>query len=740
GQKGVLQSLSLQPGQWVNPGQELARVAGPEKLKAVVRVPETQARDLALGLPADVDTRNGIVKGHVSRVDPGATGGTVSVDIALDGELPRGARPDLSVEKPLSEAPLVRALKRNPESLEALHGLILIRIEQKRRAEAVAFAERFTDAIAEAPEWQNISAYRAGGALWLALGEEALARQSIRYARELDPRGLEILRLAKLLGAGEGADDDPTPSDAYVSLGRAHAGLGDPAGAEARLREALKLIPAHLEALSTITFLMLSERRPKEALAYSDQLIAASEAPHPKSWELAGRYNQLPWEHAALYTQRARILLELNDEAGARKSLKRALSILPNDEEAQALLADIPLRKAREAKRLLELKAIATPPAVIVTPEDRAAVLVERARSERERKDDKAAAASLAQALAASPGNFQALEASARLAADRGRPREALAYCDRILKASVKMAPADVAAIYAQRARLQRELGDAAGEKRSLERALALSPEHLQVLAALTQLEIQGRRLKTAMVYAEALVKASQSAAPSQRAAAYRQRASVRLELKEEGAAQEDYKRALEALPEDLSALWMVISAVPGSPSEALALVEAHRPAGPDLQGEWLALRGLARARRNDRASAEEDMRAAVTSDPAGVCSGPLFQIRRDRLEPFYFDRCVERFPAEAKLYADRGVARYARGETEGAILDFRKAAALRPQDFEAHVSLASALAALGQMEEALREADKAAGLAKGLRGPVLAQIHALQRRLREPKRGVSRP
>ena len=98
GQKGVLQSLSLQPGQWVNPGQELARVAGQDKLKAVVRVPETQARDLALGLLADVDTRNGIVRGHVSRVDPAAQSGTVAVDVTLDGELPKGARPDLSVD------------------------------------------------------------------------------------------------------------------------------------------------------------------------------------------------------------------------------------------------------------------------------------------------------------------------------------------------------------------------------------------------------------------------------------------------------------------------------------------------------------------------------------------------------------------------------------------------------------------------------------------------------------------
>jgi HlyD family secretion protein len=98
GQKGVLQSLSLQPGQWVNPGQELARVAGQDRLKAVVRVPETQARDLAIGLAADVDTRNGIVKGHVSRMDPGATSGTVSVDIQLEGAMPRGVRPDLSVD------------------------------------------------------------------------------------------------------------------------------------------------------------------------------------------------------------------------------------------------------------------------------------------------------------------------------------------------------------------------------------------------------------------------------------------------------------------------------------------------------------------------------------------------------------------------------------------------------------------------------------------------------------------
>jgi multidrug efflux pump subunit AcrA (membrane-fusion protein) len=98
GQAGVLQSLSLQPGQWVNPGQELARVAGQERLKAVVRIPEIDARDLTLGLASVVDTHNGLIKGHVARLDPGSVNGEVGADIALDDSLPRGARPDLSVD------------------------------------------------------------------------------------------------------------------------------------------------------------------------------------------------------------------------------------------------------------------------------------------------------------------------------------------------------------------------------------------------------------------------------------------------------------------------------------------------------------------------------------------------------------------------------------------------------------------------------------------------------------------
>ena len=95
---GVLQTLPLELGQWVVPGQVLATLAQPGRLKAMLRVPETQARDIVVGQPVDIDTRNGIAKGHVMRVDPSVQNGTVTVEVSLEGTLPRGARPDLSVD------------------------------------------------------------------------------------------------------------------------------------------------------------------------------------------------------------------------------------------------------------------------------------------------------------------------------------------------------------------------------------------------------------------------------------------------------------------------------------------------------------------------------------------------------------------------------------------------------------------------------------------------------------------
>jgi HlyD family secretion protein len=98
GIEGVLQVVPVQVGQRVAAGINLARVAVPGRLKAELRIPETQAKDIEISQRAIVDTRNGEVEGRVARIDPAAQNGTVLVDVAFTAPLPRGARPDLSVD------------------------------------------------------------------------------------------------------------------------------------------------------------------------------------------------------------------------------------------------------------------------------------------------------------------------------------------------------------------------------------------------------------------------------------------------------------------------------------------------------------------------------------------------------------------------------------------------------------------------------------------------------------------
>jgi HlyD family secretion protein len=98
GFSGVLQVVPVEVGQQVMVGQNLARVADPSRLKAELKIAETQAKDIEIGQSAEIDTRTGVIQGKVSRKDPGAANGTVTIDVSLTGELPRGAVPDLSVD------------------------------------------------------------------------------------------------------------------------------------------------------------------------------------------------------------------------------------------------------------------------------------------------------------------------------------------------------------------------------------------------------------------------------------------------------------------------------------------------------------------------------------------------------------------------------------------------------------------------------------------------------------------
>jgi multidrug efflux pump subunit AcrA (membrane-fusion protein) len=98
GADGVLQDFDLEVGQWVQAGTTLARVAQPDRLKAELRIPQTQARDVQVGQAAFIDTRRDTIPGRVRRVDPNVQGGSVLVEVTLEGDLPAGARPDLNIE------------------------------------------------------------------------------------------------------------------------------------------------------------------------------------------------------------------------------------------------------------------------------------------------------------------------------------------------------------------------------------------------------------------------------------------------------------------------------------------------------------------------------------------------------------------------------------------------------------------------------------------------------------------
>jgi len=98
GLEGTLQLVPVEVGAQVAPGANLARVANPQRLKAEIKIAETQAKDIQLGQKAEIDTRNGIVEGRVARIDPSVINGTRTVDVTLVGDLPKGAVPDLSVD------------------------------------------------------------------------------------------------------------------------------------------------------------------------------------------------------------------------------------------------------------------------------------------------------------------------------------------------------------------------------------------------------------------------------------------------------------------------------------------------------------------------------------------------------------------------------------------------------------------------------------------------------------------
>ena len=138
--EGVLQELPLEEGQWIEPGAVIAKVVQPHKLKAEIRVPQNQAREIVLGQPAEIDIRGDVVAGKVVRIDPGVQAGSVIVDVALSGELPRGARLDMTVEGRIQIDHLEDALFVERPAMAQAHGESSIFRLHARDTEAVRAA------------------------------------------------------------------------------------------------------------------------------------------------------------------------------------------------------------------------------------------------------------------------------------------------------------------------------------------------------------------------------------------------------------------------------------------------------------------------------------------------------------------------------------------------------------------------------------------------------------------------
>ena len=124
GSAGVVQQVPVEAGQQVTSGAVLARIAAPERLKAVIQVSEVQAAQIAAGQGVEVDTHNGIVSGVVSRIDPAVRNGSVSVDVSLAGDLPAGVRPDLSVDASITIAEIADTLFVGRPVQAAPHGTV----------------------------------------------------------------------------------------------------------------------------------------------------------------------------------------------------------------------------------------------------------------------------------------------------------------------------------------------------------------------------------------------------------------------------------------------------------------------------------------------------------------------------------------------------------------------------------------------------------------------------------------
>ncbi len=676
---------------------------------------------------------------------------------------PRSAAAAPPARRPRGETELEKALAADPDDLDALRELVALRRREKRLPEAKESAERFTLAVDAAPEWQRASAYRSIAEAWSDLGETEKAKQCILAAWLMSTHDLAVISdLArwKIPAPYQQA----APSDIRIELARAKSDVGDQAGALAEIDAALSgdVAANILDNAAQIEYEMGQSRR---ALEHIERLL--------RDFKPAAARDR-----SAILRRKAQAQRQLKDYRGAETSVAAALNAAPEDAEAlrEAVTVERLSGRPRDALPFIERLVKSSEHA---PPSERAAALAQKAQLQLELKDYASARSTVREALALSPDSRDALREAARIerssrdeaearadaeerASERADPRKALSLLDRLLKSLDGAAPRRLAELYRRRARLQHELKDLDGARASAASALALVPDDSEALRQAAQierdagrpsaaLEFVGRLLavepgdaraladaiqialaagrpESALTYAGRLVESLSRAPAAERADAWRRKASVQRQLKDEAGARTSLAQALSLTPElfaarrDLATLELFA----GRPGAALAALS--REPDPGSRAAWRVLRGAAKSLAKDEAGARAEFQAAIKTDAAAACGDD--RPSPDLLGPSYFDACLERFPKLAHLYVDRGVARYRAGERDAAISDFGRALELQQDYPEAALSLAYALAAQKRTGEAIAVADKALSRASSGAEDVYAQLESLRRSL----------
>lgn len=636
-----------------------------------------------------------------------------------------------------AEKSLREALRLQPAG-PALTMLLDLALARKRFSEALPLAESLEAAIASASASERAEAFVQKARIQLELKDEAGAEKSLARALSLAPEGRALPMLLRLLTAQRryaealscaerleraGAGSPAGERAAVLSeKGRIQLALGDERGAEKSLRAALLL---HVDgpALASLLRLAMSQRRFAEALSHAEALEKADAQASPR-------------ERAEAAAVKAQIQLALKDEAGAEKSLRRSLRLFPEGPALSSLL-DLTRSQRRFAESLSYAERLVSA-ASRAPASERAAALVMKARIQLELKSEPGAERSLREALTLQPEG-PALPMLLELAVSRRRFAEALALAERVEAASAQAPPPERAAALARKARIQLELKDAAGAEKSLLLSARLDPSGSAAPQLLQMAESRGG-FAEALSFVEMIEAAGAQGPPRERASLLVRKARLQRALKDDRGARESLERALSLAPGEMDALWMLFDAKRRDPGEALRFVAARGPAAGESKAPWLALLGHARALNRDREGARRDLGEAVALDPEGVCFGALFDQRRGELDTLYFDRCLERFPANAALHSDRGVARYLAGERDAALADFRAAVALEPGHLAAHLNLLSLLAGQDRLREAREAAEEAAAAAGEGPSPIRDRILEIRESLRGTPAGSGYP